>query len=219
MLAGGPLLGGRAHRAPGKLTARETNRRRQPPAFLASGRAPGLAVGRGPDGPSPKTHTTRDIVGLPCATGCRLVPPTAVLCRVLPRFHGAFIVRFTALSPSSQKSGDTVTFVNKDRMPRPVLPRRERLGKSDDSGSGCLRTFEVKLALVGQVPVESYSHAVAWPGVTEVDLQGIRANCEVGIRVVVVPAGALPLDAEFERTAPTGLDVRPAPAVTDLPSM
>ena len=45
------------------------------------------------------------------------MPPAAVLCRVLPRFHGAFIVRFTALSPSSQKSGDTVTFVNKDRMP------------------------------------------------------------------------------------------------------
>ena len=132
MLAGGPLLGGRAHRAPGKLTARETNRRRQPPAFLASGRAPGLAVGRGPDGPSPKTHTTRDIVGLPCATGCRLRPSYAAYGRLMPRFHGAFIVRFTALSPSSQKSGDTVTFVNKDRMPRPVLPRRERLGKSDD---------------------------------------------------------------------------------------
>ena len=30
------------------------------------------------------------------------------------------------IPPSTQKSGDTVTFVNKDRMPRPVLPRRPR---------------------------------------------------------------------------------------------
>ena len=65
-----------------------------------------------PDG-GPKTQTTRDIVVFPVHE----VPPTAVSCRVLPRFHGAFIVRFTALSPSSRKSGDTVTFVNKDQMP------------------------------------------------------------------------------------------------------
>ena len=49
------------------------------------------------------------------------------LCRVLPRFHGAFIVRFTALSPSSQMSGDTVTFVNKDRMPGGVCRKGHSL--------------------------------------------------------------------------------------------
>ena len=39
--AGGPLLGGRAHRAPGKLTARETSRRRQPPRFSGIRKGPG----------------------------------------------------------------------------------------------------------------------------------------------------------------------------------
>ncbi len=99
------------------------------PAFLASGRAPGLAAGRGPDGPGSKTHTTRDIVVFPvprgavygrlmprfarfhgsCATRCHVVPPSASYGRLMPRgagfchvFGGAFTVRLAALSTSSQ---------------------------------------------------------------------------------------------------------------------
>ena len=116
------------NRGAGKLTARETSRRRQPPHFSGIRKSPGLASG-GPDGPDPKTHTTRDIVVfsvlrgaaygrlmrvLPrfhgsCATRCHVVPPSASYGRLMPRsagfchvFGGAFTVRLAALSMSSQ---------------------------------------------------------------------------------------------------------------------
>ena len=96
---GGPLLGGRAHRARGLAQSRR-GEADSPENKPTSSTSPLFWHQEGPRASRPEVLTIRaprptplDVVGLPCATGCRLMPRFATFSRRVHRpIHGTFTV-------------------------------------------------------------------------------------------------------------------------------